>query len=630
MAKTSSQRHLLNYCYFGTLFALLTAVHVSHVWLIDEGSFSNRWFYAAYAVGQILFEVGALVLLTTWVSEKAPRFFKPIVISGSFVLFLLHLIDFPLMRIMDMSIWYSFSVVFAGSLDNFIQLLKASNIHLITWFWLGIGIAVLIVFGLLFFYMGKRLSEKKALHFSYQGASRFLVGTLGLLVLFDYHASPFAAPMNDSAFLKALPWKTTFFTQAYPQWNLQGPAPKLPPEAWYQEQLNHLSVSASHKPNIYLFVVESLREDFITSENAPALTQFREQNLSFPYAVSASNGTAVSWFSIFHSISPFEWSSRNSHQWSLGSLPLQIFKKAGYKIHLLSASQLLFYQMDEIIFGKHHSLADDYQVFPDQGEFQNYTYDAQCIDRLIEKMHDSSEGNLFITFLEGTHFDYSWPPDLQLPKTPPAETIDYLQVSYSRESLEGIKNRYRHAIYHIDQQFERFLTALKTHPHGEEAVVVFTSDHGEEFFEEGRLFHASNLNRFQTHVPIYYRLGTSPIKKPLSPLTSHLDIFPTLIDYVVGPTPTAEWFHGESILTPRQKNFVLSARFNASQNPYEFLITIEGERLIVRFGNQNDTHQSNYLELISRKNRQDHLLSTDINEVRPHYESIFKQLFSHP
>ncbi|MGH2612962.1 MAG: sulfatase-like hydrolase/transferase, partial [Rhabdochlamydiaceae bacterium] len=351
-------------------------------------------------------------------------------------------------------------------------MLKASNIQPMTWFLLGVVVSVIILVGIFLFHIADRFSAKKPFYFSYAGVFFFTLSVMGTLILFDYHISPMGAAKADRDFLKTLPWKTTLFTKAYPKWHLNVSLAAKPSESWYQKKLEALEVKPLHKPNIYLFIAESIRDDFITPETAPTLSQFRHEQLSFPYAISGANATHLSWFSIFHGVYPFSWEDRQPKNWSTGSLPLQVFKKAGYQIHVLSASRLNFYQMNKILFGNNQSLAADLQVFADEGCYENHVYDAKCIDHLVEKMQTSEQGHLFIVFLEGTHFDYSWPPYLVLPSRPVSTAIDYLRITYSKSDLEGIKNRYRHAIYHIDQQFNRFLTALKFHPRQEEAVIV--------------------------------------------------------------------------------------------------------------------------------------------------------------
>ncbi len=600
------RRHRLNYFYFGTLFVLLALLHIFHVTLIEKGTILNRLFYITYSIGECLFEIGALILLGAWVSEKLPAFAKVLFIVGTFLLFLIHLIDFPLIRIMDISIWYGFSIIFAESFDNFIEMLKASHIELTTWLLLWGGICLTAFMGLFLFFLTDKFSARKPFYFSYSSAFLFTFSVMGGLSFFDYQVSTLAAAPADGHFLKTLPWKTTLLPSSYPKCTLPKPLIRKPPEEWYQKNLQNFTTPALKKPNIYLFVAESIREDFITPEVAPTLSQFKKDHISFPCTASAANATHLSWFSIFHSVYPFSWGDRQPQKWSLGSLPLHLLKKAGYQIHVLSASRLVFYKMDQILFGKGRALVDDFQVFSEQNVDESHIYDAKCMDTLLKKMEKALEGHLFIIFFEGTHFDYSWPSDLVLPSRPFTKAIDYIKITYSKEGLEGIKNRYRHAIHHIDYQFHRFLNTLRSHPKQKEAVVVFTSDHGEEFFEEGRIFHASNLNRAQTSVPLYYRLPSKPFS---SPVTSHLDIFPTLIDHVFGEIPS-QWFDGESILRPRKKPFAISTRFNASRTPYEFLITTDKETIISRFDKRNDIYESKALEIVSRKDAFDRPLET--------------------
>lgn len=618
------RRHSLNYLYFGTLFVLIASLHILHVILVDQGTVLHRAFYITYAVLQALFEVGALVLIGAWVQEKLPKAVNKLFIIATFILLLIHLVDFPLTRLMDMSIWYSLGFIFAESFDNFVEMLKASNVHIMTWALLGVVAAALVCVGLFLFKQADRLSKRQAIRFSYRAATLFVVSIISSLAVFDYTTAHFAAAQLDSKFLKALPWKTTLFVSAYPTLKLPSSLALKPDQAWYEKKLEVLDIRPLRKPNIYLFVAESMREDFLTPEVAPSLAAFRKENLSFPCAVAAANATHKSWFSLFHSVYTFSWGNRQPKEWSIGSVPLELLKKAGYQIHVLSASELNYYQMDKILFGNDRSIASNYQVFSEHEAHEN---DAACISQLITNMKSAEEGHLFIVFFEATHFDYSWPPDLHIPSRPFASTIDYIHASYSKEDVEGIKNRYRHAIYHIDQQFNRFLTALKEHPKQEDAVVVFTSDHGEEFYEEERLFHASNLNRAQTRVPIYYKL---PTNAPLPTLTSHLDIFPTLLDHVFGDTVSFQgWFDGESILRSRENHFTITTRFNASRTPYEFLITTEDEMLVARFKDRDDVMHSKVLEIISRKNREEKPIDASMSELKSRYKGVIETLLSH-
>ncbi len=593
-------RRPLNYIYFGFLLLVLLVVHLFHLFLVEA---EGKTFYILHAIGESLFEVTLLALMTTYLQEKAPRLKNGFIVF-SLILLVCHLIDFPLMRTMDMSVWDGIKMTFTENVGNFLEILQAGNIEIHTFLRIVLGLSAFCLMGIVFFRITLQLSLKNPFHFTYPKAFGFSASILTLLLLNNLTLE------RNEKLLQTLPWKSTLISSVYPTLQLKQTMSAKPDESFYQHQLDSFQPLLQHKPNIYLFIAESLRDDYITPDIAPTLSQFKTQEISHRLSVSASNSTHGSWFSIFHGVTPFCWEERQPKKWSLGSLPLQLLKKAGYQIHVLSASRLSFYKMGHILFGQDFALTSSCQVFPEEGVHPSYVYDTQCIDALRERMKTALDGNLFIIFLDGTHFDYSWPPDLILPSRPIVNAIDYLSLSYSKKNLEGIKNRYRHAIHHVDQLFHDFLNALASHPKQGEAVVVFTADHGEEFFEEGRIFHASNLNRAQTQVPIYFRL---PSQTSQTTLVSHLDIFPTLLDHVFGQT--FPWFDGESILRPRLKNYLISTRYNASHNPYEFLLTTEEGTTHLRFHNRSNIHASKTLEVISRESYSSERIESLFNDL---------------
>ncbi len=262
-----------------------------------------------------------------------------------------------------------------------------------------------------------------------------LFAAVFFLSIFDVKVGKIAAPAQAAHFLEALPWKTTFFPSTPPQLEI-GQLSHKPSENDYLSYLKTVNLKGAKKPNIFLFIAESLREDFLTPDVAPALSSFRENNIAFPQAFAAANATQQSWFSIFHSVYPFYWEKRQPQQWKSGSLPLQILKKAGYRVHVYSASRLQYYHMDERLFGKDTSLADTFQVFGLDEERENHENDSECIATLIEDLSTYKEGNVFIVFLESTHFGYSWPQQESLVQAP---DLDYLSLACSNAQIEESK-----------------------------------------------------------------------------------------------------------------------------------------------------------------------------------------------
>lgn len=612
------ERQPVNYVYFGVLFLMLSILHIYHVLLIENSTSLNQLYYVIYALGQCAIEVLLLMVIDHVLSRISKKLSLVFVIT-TFLLFLAHLIDFPLVRIVGMSFWYGLDMMLAESLDNFIELLYATHIPISYWVLAGFGAVMIPILGILIFRGAQKLSQKKPVYFSKSVVGTALFSAVFFLIAFDVKVGKIAAPTHTVRFLEALPWKTTFLPPAPSQLEV-GKLLHKPSEKECLSYLQTVNLKGTKRPNIFLFVTESLREDFITPEVAPVLSSFRDNNVSFLQAFAAANATQYSWFSIFHSIYPFHWEHRDPKGWTSGSLPLQILRKAGYKVHVYSASRLQFYHMDERLFGKELALADTVDVFGLDEE--SYKNDSQCMVTVMEDLSDYSEGHVFIVFLESTHFGYSWPHQETLV---PAPELDYLGLTCSNDPIEGVKNRYRNAIHFIDGLFGQFLKKLAATSGGEEAVVVFTGDHGEEFFEHEHVFHASNLNTMQTHVPLYFRLGTS--RATSREIASHLDIFPTILDHVLGHPHFASWFDGESILRPSKKKFAIATRYNGSRSPFEFLLHTGKEQLVARFKEQSAIFQSQALEIISHRDEKDQMVDVRLDQIKQQFKTPLETLF---
>src|ERR1700722_11553084 len=124
------------------------------------------------------------------------------------------------------------------------------------------------------------------------------------------------------------------------------------------------------------------------------------------------------------------------------------------------------------------------------------------------------------------------------------------------------------------------MDTLNSYKGGDESVVIITGDHGEEFYEEGHLFHASSLSHHQMHVPLYYKFGSSNILQKHPLMTCHMDIFPTLFHYLTDQDCMHNVLQGQSIFRPNRWPYTIIARFNASRSPREFCINNGNKKII--------------------------------------------------
>lgn len=629
MPKLSKIPHAsINYPFFALYFLFIAVIHIFHTFLIEPAVSLSTYYFAAYAFAQCALETLAMVFFASIISYYFPRFMN-LYIVGVFFIFLSHLIDFPLVRLMDMSFWYALHFISQESYENFIELLLASNVSLFIWL-IAALVGICLLLSGIFLY---RRSEKWTRHKPLIVSLPFLTVLLGAMCLFlfiwDYGIKTRLSTIYFDRFQKTLPWKTTFFPPRIDYLVLKEQLEDLETEEESMRRLDSRVFSLLHKPDIYLFIVESLREDFITAENTPRLHRFKNENLAFEMALSNANATHLSWFSLFHSKFPYYWGKMDPEEWKGGSLPLRLLKRMGYKIHVSSSSRLTYYQMNRVIFGEGEHLADTLFI-PDTDCDEPYLRDQSAVDNLIEQMQKEESGRLFIVFLDATHLDYSWPKENSRFR-PFEEKINYLKVAITKKPLEKIINRYRNSLYFVDELFGKFMETLSHSPGKKEAVVVVTGDHGEEFYEHGNLFHASSLTQPQIHPPLYYQFGKKKLAQRCAQckMTCHMDIFPTIFHYLTGEDLTQEILQGQSIFRTDRWPYTVIGRFNASRTPYEYCIHNGSEKIIAKFTNARDIFHSRGLKILCSKNCRDENLHKDIGLIYEEFGPAFERLFQH-
>ncbi len=617
----------LNYLFFGCYFLVIAFVHVFHAFLIEPTISQTTYFFATYALSQCALETLALSLVCGLIHNYVPRLMNGYVVVV-FFFFLAHLIDFPLVRLMDMTFWYALHFISQESFDNFIELLLASNVSIFIWIVVGLASVCVLLSGIFFYRMAEKWTSQRPLAVSLPLLGGLLCAGCLFLLSWDHGMKTRACSLYFDRFEKTLPWKSTFFSPYADHLVLKNSLKELEGEEELMRKLDSRLFSLKIQPDIYLFVIESLREDYITPENSPHLKQFKNANISFEKAFSNANATHLSWFSLFHSKFPFYWGKQDTEASRGGSLPLQLLKKMGYKIHVSSSARLAYYQMNRLIFGEGEYLADSI-FYPDEEECNEpYLRDQSAINHLIDQMNRGGSGRLFIVFLDATHLDYSWPLEMTV-FTPYEEKINYFKAAFGRNKPEEIINRYRNALYFVDSQFGKFMEALNKTPSGKDALVVVTGDHGEEFYEHGHLFHASGLTHPQINPPLYYRFGDNRAiqSKIQCNMTCHMDIFPTLFHYLTGEDLMGDILQGESIFKADRWPYTVISRFNASRTPHEYCIHNGKEKMIAEFSDEGNIFNSRFLKVLSTKNFNDENLEKGIDSIYEEFSEALDRIF---
>lgn len=520
---------------------------------------SLHLFFLCYAIGEAILEIALLMLLSFVIARYCPRFVYFLYIALSFLILLGHFIDFTLVRLMDTSFAYAITFFASSNIDQFWVAFKAMNLNSGMVALMVFSIIALPLVGICLYFLLKKASDKKPLPLK---PSTVVFGAaLLFLLLFGIAFVAHPSPGEFNRYKKALPLGAPFLSPlnhplALPA-PLKGLRPELPPPP----------LSIVKKPNLYFFIVETFRNDALIA--APTLTRFGEKNLSVEHPFANANSTAPSVYTLFHATFPHLWTEARD-KLQEGAFPLRLLKEMGYEIRVYSSPDLSYFGLDELLLGKKRKLASHIAEYAGKTELLPCDRDLLLFSDLKRDLQTKREKTAFFLFLDTTHSEYAIPPTFPKPFTPALEKIDYLAIASHRGDLPLLKNRYLNAVAFVDSLFTDFFHFLEKENLYEEALIAVTGDHGEEFFEEGALFHGTHLNRWQTSVPILLKVGSGPRKIPLA---SHVDIFPTLLAALTGKHDWSDYLDGESLLHPSHTSSTLLVQHKGPLPPTEFALT---------------------------------------------------------
>lgn len=259
---------------------------------------------------------------------------------------------------------------------------------------------------------------------------------------------------------------------------------------------SHQAVLARHDslPEVYVLVIgETLRADEMgiygyQRNTTPQLQALRDSQALVVYrdAITMSNTT--------HKSVPLMLTATAS-QLSFDSLYTQrgiisAFKEVGFSTAYFSnqrrnGSFIDFLGME----------AQNVRFVKDNLPMTANTFDSQLVDLLrLQLQNDSAQSLLVVLHCYGSHFDYRDRYPAQY-----ARMGDTAFPNAVKEFRQQLVNAYDNTILYTDNILSSIIKLLNDS--GRPAVMLFTSDHGEDIFDDkrGRFLHASPL-------PTYYHL----------------------------------------------------------------------------------------------------------------------------
>lgn len=223
------------------------------------------------------------------------------------------------------------------------------------------------------------------------------------------------------------------------------------------------------------------------------------------------------------------------------------------------------------------------------------------VDRAIAFLERSRGGNFFLwVHLADPHDPYAargrFHALARPPRRPPGlfpqfDSGSIIELRQGRIVPVAERQRllalYDLEVRYTDEQIGRLLERMADLGLQRNTLVVFTADHGEEFWEHGNLVHGHTLYQELLDIPLILRPpdGHPPAHRQREEVVSLLDVAPTILDFL-GLQPPAAWsgrsllpllrgegetgerpFFGESLIYYEEKKSVRQGRYKYIYTP---------------------------------------------------------------
>jgi hypothetical protein len=490
--------------------------------------------------------LSALFLSSTALFRIGDRAVRILVAAGAVLwvelFYLICIIDVIVYRIIGVHIYSGFILdVFFNSapMQNDIRLSAGTVISTVLFF-----SALLVANGFWYCFLSRawpRLSDRANRLLRRAAGSISLMGVAAVTAIGVSltHLTPFF--LNNTGLEDVLPFYNADFHYFYRARSLPFHYP-VPADASGYPALEN-------RQNVLMVMVESYRADVLNDEVSPHLMNFaREHGIDMTgYHYAACHSTSCANYSYLSGLNSYTMDYLNTQRAPF--YPLELLKKNGYALYGASASMLRFYSkhLTPILNG-----FDAYEEFLGPDGVDNERRMQAWIDELIHKKHPAGKPFFLFVFINATHHNYMFPPEFEK-YTPvlPADYNHFMGSGKLKVHKEELINRYKNSALFVDSLFGGLTTIFRDELKSDSLVVSFAGDHSEEFWDNGSLGHArAKLVNARIRTPfLLYLPGAPPLNAPLS---SHVDVLPTIIDYL-RPAEGADlsrFFDGISLLRP--------------------------------------------------------------------------------
>ena len=315
-------------------------------------------------------------------------------------------------------------------------------------------------------------------------------------------------------------------------------------------------------PDVILILIDTLRQDALgcyghPDDPTPAIDAFAKEGTRFDQAISASGWTLPSaasiltgtWPSIHHARGKKSRLTPISPDVVMGS---ELLQRAGYRTLAVTNAAFL-----SPVLG----LDRGFDEFDHRHAYNREIRraDQSVLDALALLDRAGDQPVFLLLHLFDPHLDYDPPEEFafrfsegRTTPPPPLSMKACLDLcgegdQLDREAVAYVRALYQAEVAFVDTQVGRFLEELKRRGRYEDALILLTADHGEEFFDHQSFEHGHSLYEELVRVPLVIKWPGAgrPARSVVEAALPTLDLMPTIFE-AAGLEPP-ESFAGRSL-----------------------------------------------------------------------------------
>ena len=310
---------------------------------------------------------------------------------------------------------------------------------------------------------------------------------------------------------------------------------------YYPKQIMNCQ-NPSKKYHIIMVMVDSLRFDSLNLKYMPNTYHFAKNNWQFLKHYSGGNSTQAGLFSLFYSIPSSYWTA--ALQQEIPPVFNEIVQHNGYETRAIWSSEMINPPMYKTVLLGFHDLNIQGGEGNDIGDRDRQT--TQKAIQFLQSQHTKPFVlNLFYNAPHGFCDKQSFPMKYQ----PINENCSRLILSNDLDP-KPFYNRYLNAVDFVDQEIGKVFAAIESMGYLDNSIIVFTSDHGQEFNEHQQNYwgHASNYTTVQTQVPLIIHWPGEQAQM-VDYVTTHYDVLPTILQkQFLCKNPVSDYSIGQNLL----------------------------------------------------------------------------------